>query len=85
MYNLVSFVTRGIMRKKVLMSLLKPNTPTNLSRILSNHRSTISRTIIALEKKGLVKCITPKESMNRYYKITVLGKKVLSKIKKEGY
>lgn len=81
MYELISFVSRGKIRKKVLENLLKPHTPTELSIILKTHRSTISRAIIDLEKKGLVACITPNEKMGRYYQTTDIGKKILQKIK----
>ena len=81
MYELLSFVTRGKVRKLVLSNLVKPHTPTELSQIIKTHRSTTSRTILALQGKGLVKCITPKERMGRYYKITSLGKKILKKVK----
>ena len=80
MYELVSFVSRGKIRKVVLSNLVKPHTPTELSHIIKTHRSTTSRTILALESKGLVKCITPKEKMGRYYEITDIGKKVLTKV-----
>jgi len=83
MYELISFVSRGKIRKVVLSNLVKPHTPTELSHIIKTHRSTTSRTILALEIKGLVKCITPKEKMGRYYEITDIGKKVLQKIKGE--
>ena len=81
MYNLISFVSRGKVRKQVLKELKEPHTPTELSRILKIHRSTISRTLLALQKKDIVKCITPKEKMGRYYDITKVGHSVLSKIK----
>jgi len=81
MYNLVSFVSRGKIRRKVLTNIVKPTTPTQLSHIIKTHRSTTSRTILALEKKGLVKCITPDEKMGRYYQITETGKKILEIIK----
>lgn len=81
MYELISFVSRGKIRKFVLSNLVKPHTPTELSHIIKTHRSTTSRTILALESKGLVKCITPKEKMGRYYEVTELGKKILGKIK----
>jgi predicted transcriptional regulator len=77
MYDLVSFVGRGKIRKDVLKALDKPMTPTDLANKLKNHRPTISRTIIELEKKKLVKCITPNEKMGRYYEITNVGIKVL--------
>lgn len=83
MYELVSFVSRGKIRKVVLSNLVKPHTPTELSHIIKTHRSTTSRTILALERKGLLKCITPKENMGRYYEITALGKKIIGIIKNE--
>jgi len=80
MYDLISFVSRGKIRKLVLKNLVKPNTPTGLCKVIKTHRSTTSRTILILEKKALVKCITPNERMGRFYEITLLGKKILDKI-----
>jgi len=80
MYDLISFVSRGKIRKKVLSNLDKPLTPTQLSEKIKTHRSTTSRTLLELEEKGLVKCITPSESMGRFYKITGQGKKVIKEI-----
>ena len=80
MYNFISFVKRGKIRKKVLSSLNKPQTPTDLAHKIGTHRSTTSRTLIELEKKGLVECITPKENMGRFYRITDRGKKVIKEI-----
>ena len=80
MYDLISYVSRGKVRRAVISNLIKPHTPTELCSIIDTHRSTTSRTILALEKKGLVKCLTPNEKMGRYYETTSLGKKVLQKI-----
>ena len=77
MYDLISFVSRGKVRRKVLENLKEANTPTKLSQIIKTHRSTTSRAILALEKRGLVKCVTPDESMGRYYQISDRGKKIL--------
>jgi len=76
MYTLVSFVTRGSVRRKVIKGLLRPNTPTELAKSLGIARSAVSRTIQALEKVGLVECLTPDEKMDRYYRVTETGKKV---------
>lgn len=81
MYDLISFVTRGKIRIKVLKALSEPKTPTQLSPVVGTHRSTVSRAILSLEKKGLVKCITPDEKLGRFYQVTPLGKKILEKIK----
>ena len=80
MYDLISFVVRGKIRKAVLGALDKPMTPTELSKQIKTHRPTVSRTILELEKKGLVECITPKERMGRFYKRTNLAKKIMEKL-----
>lgn len=82
MYKLISFVKRGKTREQILRQLFRPKTPTELSLILKKHRSTISRSILALEKKSLVKCLNSNEKLMRYYQITSLGKKTLNKIDK---
>lgn len=81
MYNLISFVSRGKVRSKVLKNLLDPHTPTELSQMIKTHRSTTSRAILALEKKGLVECLTPEEKMGRYYQTSQKGIEILKKIK----
>jgi DNA-binding MarR family transcriptional regulator len=84
MYNLVSFVTRGSVRRKVLKGLLKPNTPTELAKTIGVARAAVSRTIQDLEKVGLVECLTPDENRDRYYQITETGKKVAEIIERMG-
>lgn len=84
MYDLVSFVGRGRMRRQVLKALTKPNSPTDLAKQLDNDRSTISRVCIELTEKGLVECLTPDERMGRYYRITEAGKKVLAIVEGKG-
>ena len=84
MYNLVSFVTRGSVRRKVLKGLLKPNTPTELAKTLGVARAAVSRTIQAMEKVGLVECLTPNENRDRYYRTTETGKKVVEIIEGKG-
>jgi len=84
MYNLVSFVTRGSVRRKTIKGLLRPNTPTELAKVLGIDRSAVSRAISALEKAGLVECLTPDENMNRYYRTTETGKKVVAIIERKG-
>jgi len=77
MYDLISFLSRSKNRKTVLENLGKPNTPTELASKLKIQRSTVSRAILELMEKKLVKCLTPKEKMGRLYQITDLGKKIL--------
>jgi DNA-binding MarR family transcriptional regulator len=84
MYDLVSFVARGRLRKKVLKMLFRPNSPTELARILDTDRPSVSRTILALESKGLVECLTPAEKMGRFYQTTDDGKNVMAIIEGKG-
>lgn len=84
MYNLVSFVTRGSVRRKVLKGLLRPNTPTELAKTIGVARAAVSRTIQDLEKVGLVECLTPTENRDRYYRTTDTGKKVVAIIDEKG-
>jgi DNA-binding MarR family transcriptional regulator len=80
MYELISFVTRAKNRKLVLTNLKEPKTPSGLSADLEIHRSAVSRAILELESKKLVKCLNPQDKMGRYYQITETGKKVLKEI-----
>lgn len=84
MYNLVSFVTRGSVRRNVLKGLLRPNTPTELAKVIGVARSAVSRSIQVMEEKGLVECLTPEEKMDRYYRTTDIGKKVIAIIEGKG-
>ena len=68
----------------MLKGLLKPNTPTELAKTLGIARSAVSRSIQALEKVGLVECLTPDEKMDRYYRTTETGKKVAEIIEGKG-
>ncbi|MFA4824263.1 MAG: winged helix-turn-helix domain-containing protein [Methanoregula sp.] len=84
MFDLVSFVGRGKVRKQILKALIKPNSPTELAKQLDIDRSTISRVILEFTEKGLVECLTPDERMGRYYRTTDLGKKVVAIIEGKG-
>jgi len=44
----------------------------------------VSRAVLALEKVGLVECLTPDEKMDRYYRTTETGKKVAEIIEGAG-
>lgn len=80
MWNLVSFVKRGKIRRQIIKLLTVPKTPTEVAKEINAHREATSRAMIALQRKGLVKCLTPKERMYRLYGLTEKGKKVLKYI-----
>jgi DNA-binding PadR family transcriptional regulator len=47
-------------------------------------RSAINRSVLALEKVGLVECLTPNENRDRSYRISETGKTVLAIIEGKG-
>lgn len=81
MWELVSYVNRGKIRRNVLRLLNEPATPTELSKKLNFHRASVSRALIDLESKKLAVYLTPNEAVYRYYKITKKGKEVLKQTK----
>lgn len=80
-WELVSFVNRSQQRKKILSALEKPITPSQLSKATGLYLTHVSRALKELTEKGLVECLTPKERVEKYYRITALGRNVLNKIK----
>ncbi|MBT6775038.1 winged helix-turn-helix transcriptional regulator [Candidatus Woesearchaeota archaeon] len=81
MKELLSYVLSGKIRRGILKALLEiEKTPTILAKEIQTHQSTTSRALADLEKKGLVKCLTPKAKLSRLYSITEAGKKVIRKV-----
>ena len=81
MKELLSYVLSGKIRRKILKALLEiEKTPTILAKEIQTHQSTTSRALADLEKRGLVKCLTPKAKLSRLYAITEAGKKVIQKV-----
>jgi len=70
MYESVSLATRAKIRRLFLPDLKKPYTHIELARKIRTHRSTTSRTILASEKRGLIKCRAPDKTMGRHCGMT---------------
>jgi predicted transcriptional regulator len=62
----LALVVNGNLRKKVILGLNIPNIATNLGKKLNVSRSSISRTLLFLEKHSLVSCINKDASFNRF-------------------
>jgi len=78
-YDIV-FVKSSKNKKAILKALLAaPMTPAELAKKLNNHRSTISQNLIALRKRALVVCLTPKNKNYRLYRVTKKGSELLRK------
>ena len=78
----ISFIVRGKHRKTILKLLDNPKTPTQIKNETKLHFNTVSRTLVELEKKGVVKCLTPKQKLSRFYQITNKGMKLLGNLTK---
>ncbi|MBI2575857.1 helix-turn-helix transcriptional regulator [Candidatus Woesearchaeota archaeon] len=77
----VIFVIKGKLRKSILTFLRdKPKTGKRLSKELGKHLTSVSRTLLELEKKRYISCINPDDDRHRYYKITNKGESSLNKI-----
>ncbi len=81
-WNDISFIISSKHRKPILKLLDNPKTPTQIRNETSLHFNQVSRTLIELEKKGFVKCLTPNQKLNRFYQITDKGKKILNLLSK---
>lgn len=61
------FLKKGKLRKEVLSRLNEPKTATELAKEMDKHRSSVSRILLELERKGFVKCINPEDKSFRHY------------------
>lgn len=61
------FLKKGKLRKEVLLKLNEPKTASELAKEMGKHRSSISRILIELEKKGFVKVANPEDDKFRHY------------------
>jgi len=71
------FLKKGRLRKDIIKKLQDPKTATDLSMETKKHRSSISRILLSLEKKKLVRCINPEDDRYRHYQITNKGKEAI--------
>lgn len=79
--NLIGFVIASKRRMRILRGLAKkPKRPMELVRKLKYYKADVSRELSKLEKKELVKCLTPERKAWRVFMITDLGKEVLKKL-----
>ncbi len=80
MYDEIAKLKRSNTKKMILGKLNSPKTPSELARELNLYQSSVSRSLIELEKGKLVKCITPNQKNFRHYKITLKGKELLREL-----
>jgi len=79
-----SWVTRGKQRKEIILHINGPETPTDISKKSGYSLNNTSRVLNDFRKKGLVKCLNPKEKTGRLYVLTGNGKVVRDKLKSKN-
>jgi len=75
-WELYSYVIRSKYRRKILLSLSNPKTPSQLADELSINLSHVSRALKELEEKMIVECLTPKVKVGRIYRRTKFGEEI---------
>lgn len=61
------FLKKSELRREVWERLTKPKTATEISEETKKHRSSISRVLLDLQKKGFVKCLNEQDKSFRCY------------------
>jgi DNA-binding IclR family transcriptional regulator len=73
-----AFIARGKNRHQVLAVLAKgEKTQAEVHHETGLYRTHVRRTMVELEKQGLIRCLNPKDRIYKIYVITVVGKRVL--------
>lgn len=79
----LSFVLRGSIRKRVILSLNHKKIPSQIKEETKLEDSNISRALKELERERIVKCLTPKQKTGRIYELTKIGEKVRGELEKQ--
>lgn len=78
----VSFIISSSYRKKVLEKLETPKIPSRISKELNINKTHISKTLLELSSRKVIKCLTPNSTKGKIYAITEYGKEILKELSK---
>jgi len=76
------FVLGGKCRKKVILALDIERTPSQIAKVTRANNSHVSRSLAELQRKKIVKCLTPKNIVGRIYALTNEGKQIKKHLEK---
>ena len=71
-----SWIVRGKQRRKILQTLDRPMTPTQIKEITGIKVTNVSDVVRSMEEINITKCLNPKEKLGRLYELTQKGKKI---------
>lgn len=80
MFQEIGRVLRSRTKLDILKSLYEERTPTMIAKRMDTHITSASRSMIKLEKDGLIRCLNSSQPNFRFYRITRKGKRILEKI-----
>ena len=79
----ISFVGRSKRRRDILAAMKEQElTQAELRKKSNMYKSHLSRSLTELAGKKLIFCLNPKDREFKFYKITELGKKVISEVER---
>ena len=78
----VSYLISSSYRKRIMEKLESPKSPSKLSKELNINKTHISRALSELEKKNMIKCLTPNMTKGKLYVISYYGKEILEEVGK---
>jgi len=80
-WELLAFVKMSEQRQNVLKALTEPKIPSELAKSLKMDLSHVSRALLQLEEKKLVKCLNPDTRKGRFYQRTEKATQILAQLK----
>ena len=78
-----SWIIRGKQRREIIKTIKDADTPTQISNKSGYSLNNTSRVLNEFTKKGIAKCLNPKQKTGRLYVLTIKGKLVRSKVLSE--
>lgn len=78
----LSWVKRGKQRRGIIVNIEGHETPTEISKKSGYSLNNTSRVLNDFSKRGLVKCLNPKEKTGRLYELRPAGRLIKDKLKK---
>ncbi len=77
----LSWVKRGKQRREIILQISDNDTPTDIAKKSGYSLNNTSRVLNDLRKRGIVRCINPKEKTGRLYVLRPRGKLIRDKLK----
>lgn len=82
MWEDIAFLKQSKTAINILKKLTEPKTPSEVAKELNLHQQSVSNTLLKLQERDLVECITPERHNYRHYKITKNGQESLNVVNK---